>query len=91
MSDLDRNPADRFSHAEAQFMKHCHIVCVFMSVCPFYTPPLKKVRGIMLYPPKKKLRLSVRPSVCPSVRPSVRPSVCPSVSVSFPGSILSIY
>ena len=48
---------------------------------PFYTPPLKKVRGIMLYPPKKFA------FECPSVRPSV----CPSVSVSFPGSILSIY
>ena len=35
---------------------------------PFYTPPLKKVRGIMLYPPKKIcVRVSVRPSVCPSV------------------------
>ena len=45
---------------------------------------LKKVRGIMLYPPKKIcVRVSVRPSVCPSV--------CPSVSVSFPGSILSIH
>ena len=39
----------------------------------FYTPPLKKVRGIMLYPPKKIcVRVSVRPSVCPSVRLSVR-------------------
>ena len=36
----------------------------------FYTPPLKKVRGIMLYPPKKNAFEcpSVRPSVCPSVR-----------------------
>ena len=39
----------------------------------FYTPPLKKVRGIMLYPKKKNcvrvsVRLSVRPSVCLSVR-----------------------
>ena len=36
----------------------------------FYTPPLKKVRGIMLYP-KKKIAFecpSVRLSVCPSVR-----------------------
>ena len=41
----------------------------------FYTPPLKKVRGIMLYPPKKIcVRVSVRPSVRPSVCPSVRPS-----------------
>ena len=43
----------------------------------FYTPPLKKVRGIMLYPPKKfafecpSVRLSVRPSVRLSVRSSV--------------------
>ena len=50
----------------------------------FYTPPLKKVRGIMLYPPKKIA------FECPSVRPSVRLSVRPS-AVSFPGSILSIY
>ena len=50
--------------------------------CHFYTPPLKKVRGIMLNPPK---------NLRSSVRPSVRPCVCPSVSVSFPGSILSIY
>ena len=61
----------------------------------FYTPPLKKVRGIMLYPPKKNLRSSVRPSVCLSVCPSVCLSVClsvcPSISVSFPGSILSIH
>ena len=34
---------------------------------------------IMLYPPFKKLRSSVRPSVCPSVHPSVLPSVHPSV------------
>ena len=35
----------------------------------FYTPPHKKWRGIMLYPPNFE---------CPSVRPSVvRPSVCP--------------
>ena len=37
---------------------------------PFcYTSPLKKVRGIMLYPPKKFA------FECPSVRPSVRLSV----------------
>ena len=34
----------------------------------FYTPPLKKVWGIMLYPQKKKkLHTSVRPSICLSV------------------------
>ena len=34
-----------------------------------YTPPLKKVLGIMLYPPKKIcVRVSVHVSVCPSVR-----------------------
>ena len=49
---------------------------IFVSF-PFYTPPLKKVRGIMLYPPKKFAFEcpSVRPSVCPSVRPSLRLSV----------------
>ena len=44
---------------------------------PFYTPPLKKVRGIMLYPPKKFA------FECPSVRLSVRLSVCPSVRQRF--------
>ena len=43
----------------------------------FYTPPLKKVRGIMLYPPKKFA------FECPSVRLSVRPSVRLSVRQRF--------
>ena len=52
----------------------------FSGIFPhFYTPPLKKVRGIMLYPPKK---ICVRVSVRPSVRPSVCLSVCPSVRPS---------
>ena len=44
---------------------------------PFYTPPLKKVQGIMLYPPKKIA------FECPSVRLSVCPSVCLSVRQRF--------
>ena len=46
--------------------------------CPntFYTMPLEKVRGIMLYPRQKNLHSSVIPSVN---------------STSFPGSILNMY
>ena len=43
----------------------CIYLSVFIHSFPFYTPPLKKVGGIMLYPPKK---FCVRVSVCPSVR-----------------------
>ena len=52
---------------------------VFFHTC--YTPPLKKVRGIMLYPPKKFAFEC--PSVRLSVRPSVRLSVCLSVRQRF--------
>ena len=45
---------------------------------PFYTPPHKKWRGIMLYPPNFEC-------------PSVRPSVCLSVSASFPCSNFSTF
>ena len=44
-----------------------------MEISAFYTPPLKKVLGIMLHPPKKIcVRVSVRLSVCLSVCLSVR-------------------
>ena len=39
----------------------------FLTTIDFYSPPHKKWRGIMLYPPN---RLSVRPSMRPSVRPA---------------------
>ena len=49
-----------------------------------YTSPLKKVRGILLYPPQNIwVSVSVPPSICLSVHPSV--------SASFPGSVMSIY
>ena len=40
----------------------------------FLNPATLKVRGIILYPPFKKLRSSVQPSACLSMRLYVRPS-----------------
>ena len=59
---MNVNPLSK--HSVVWLQKSRVLVCIV-----FYTPPLKKVRGIMLYPPKKIcVRVSVRPSVCLSIR-----------------------